>query len=105
KRLRSFILKNSLMAKRSTKKPEIWGGIECSYNRVKDHYLDQLEHCGHYGRELHDIDAIAALGIRAMRYPVIWERLQPSLATKIDWNAVAVPLQALRDKGITPIVG
>ncbi len=93
------------MAKRFTKKPEIWGGIECSYNRVKDRYLDQLEYCGHYGRELHDIDAIAALGIRAMRYPVIWERLQPSLNTRIDWNTVAIPLQALRKKAITPIVG
>ena len=28
--------------------PEIWGGIECTINRVKDSYFDQLEYSGHY---------------------------------------------------------
>ncbi|MDQ2656471.1 MAG: glycoside hydrolase, partial [Bacteroidota bacterium] len=93
------------MAKSSTRKPEIWGGIECSFNRVNDQYFDQVQYCGHYGRELEDIDAIAGLGIQAMRYPVIWERLQPLPDTNIDWDRVAIPLEALRRRGIKPIAG
>ncbi len=94
-----------LMAKSSTRKPEIWGGIECSFNRVNDHCFDQVQYCGHYGREQEDIDVIAGLGIRAMRYPVIWERLQPSPDAQVDWQTVATPLEALRSRGIAPIAG
>lgn len=93
------------MEKKSFRRPEIWGGIECSYNRVKDHYNDQLRFCGHYHRAEEDIRRIASLGIRAMRYPVIWERLHPYPGHRIDWTTVEVPLNALRDHGITPIAG
>ena len=31
-------------------KPEIWGGIECTINRVDNNYRDQLEVTGHYDR-------------------------------------------------------
>ena len=53
--------------------PEIWGGLECTINRVKDQYRDQLELTGHYCRN-DDIDRIAQLGIRKLRYPILWER-------------------------------
>ena len=52
---------------------EIWGGLECTINRVGDVFGDQLERCGHY-RRLDDLDAIAALGIRTLRFPARWER-------------------------------
>ena len=95
-----------LMAKKSFKRPEIWGGIECSFNRIKDVYMDQLQFCGHYPRMLEDIDAIAALGIKALRYPVLWERLHPVPGHAIDWKGtVDAPLKALRRRGITPIAG
>ena len=29
---------------------ELWGGIECTVNRVRDEYLDQLELSGHETR-------------------------------------------------------
>jgi dTDP-4-dehydrorhamnose reductase len=93
------------MGKKSTRKPEIWGGIECSFNRVKDQYMDQLQYGGHYDRVLEDVEAIAALGIRTVRYPLIWERLHPSPGSHIDWNAVATPLNALRKRGVVPIAG
>ena len=93
------------MAKKSIKRPEVWGGIECSFNRVKNIYMDQLHFCGHYARVLEDIDSVAALGIKAMRYPVIWERLHPVPGHLIDWSTVDVPLKALRERGITPIAG
>ena len=55
---------------------ELWGGLECTINRVGDAYFDQLARCGHYGR-LDDLDAIAALGLRTLRYPALWERIAP----------------------------
>lgn len=95
-----------LMASKSFKKPEVWGGIECSFNRVKDIYMDQLVYAGHYERALEDIARIAELGIKVMRYPVIWERLRPERDHVIDWSGTSEkPLNAIRDHGITPIVG
>lgn len=95
-----------LMAKKSIRRPEVWGGIECSFNRVKDIYMDQLQFSGHYPRVLADIDAVATLGVKAVRYPVIWERLHPVPGHAIDWKGtVDVPLNALRKRGITPIAG
>jgi hypothetical protein len=51
---------------------ELWGGVECTVNRVGDTYLDQLQCNGHRVR-LDDLDRFAELGIRALRYPVLWE--------------------------------
>jgi dTDP-4-dehydrorhamnose reductase len=92
------------MAGKSIKKLEIWGGLECSFNRVKDLYLDQLSYCGHYERVVADIDLIASLGIGAMRYPIIWERLHP-YPGKINWESVEVAMDAIRRHAITPIAG
>ena len=93
------------MGKKSIRRPEIWGGIECSFNRVKDVYMDQLHFAGHYSRVLEDVDVVASLGITAMRYPVIWERLQPVLGQPIHWAGVEAALNALRHRGIKPIAG
>jgi dTDP-4-dehydrorhamnose reductase len=49
---------------------EIWGGIECTINRVKGEYKDQLQLAKHYTRE-GDLEKIAELGIRTLRYPVL----------------------------------
>ena len=43
--------------------PEVWGGVECTVNRVADEVFDQLELTGHASR-IADLDHIAALGIR-----------------------------------------
>jgi dTDP-4-dehydrorhamnose reductase len=85
-------------------KLELWGGIECTINRVKDKYFDQLEYAGHYKRE-DDIDKIATLGIMALRYPVLWEKHQPEAGSKISWAFAEKNLNKLRSHGIKPIVG
>jgi dTDP-4-dehydrorhamnose reductase len=85
--------------------PEIWGGIECSFNRVGDLYMDQLEYCGHYQRGDEDIARFASLGIKAIRYPVIWEKHQRTLHDEIDFSWTAKQLDALRSHNIKPIVG
>lgn len=85
-------------------KIEVWGGIECTYNRVSDAYFDQLTYTGHYERE-GDIDLFANLGISRMRYPILWEKLQPECDTEIEWSCVESKLTRLKELGISPIAG
>jgi dTDP-4-dehydrorhamnose reductase len=91
------------MEKKFISIPEVWGGIECSYNRVRSKYFDQLEFAGHYNRLTTDIELFARLGINVIRYPVIWERLQRRENSAIDWRTVDTPLNLLREAGVTPI--
>ncbi|MCE7067037.1 family 1 glycosylhydrolase [Dyadobacter sp. CY326] len=83
---------------------EIWGGLECTINRVNDSYFDQLEYAGHYDRD-GDIGLIASLGIKTLRYPVIWERHQPEPGAEIDWRCTETKLQQIRESGMTIIAG
>jgi dTDP-4-dehydrorhamnose reductase len=81
---------------------ELWGGVECTVNRVADRYRDQLRLSGHHDR-LDDLDRFAALGITAMRYPVLWERTAPGGAP--DWTWPDARLTRLAELGIRPIIG
>lgn len=83
---------------------EIWGGVECTHNRVGDQYFDQLDRTGHTWRE-DDLDRFADLGLRALRYPVLWERVAPRGVATADWSWPDARLARLRQHGITPIVG
>jgi dTDP-4-dehydrorhamnose reductase len=83
---------------------EIWGGIEGTINRVRDAYHDQSEYSGHYTRE-GDIDLIASLGIKMLRYPVLWEKHQPQKDTVIDWVFVEKNLNRLKELKVEPIAG
>ncbi len=85
-------------------RPEIWGGIECTINRIDDAYSDQLAATGHYARTS-DIEQIAGLGIAALRYPLLWERHQSEKAGDIDWTWAETQLNRIRRKGIKPILG
>jgi dTDP-4-dehydrorhamnose reductase len=93
------------MKKRSTRNGvEIWGGIECSYNRVQQNYMDQLHLSGHYER-CDDIQKFASLGFKALRYPVLWEKHAPKADVTIDWDHSRKKLDEIREAGIKPIVG
>ena len=54
---------------------ELWAGLECTLNRVGDTQNDELALTGHYGRD-GDLALLASLGIRTIRYPVLWERIE-----------------------------
>ncbi len=82
---------------------ELWGGVECTVNRVDEVYRDQTKLTGHHDRIL-DLDRIAALGIRTLRYPVLWERVAPNGLQEADWSWTDARLSRLRALGITPIV-
>jgi dTDP-4-dehydrorhamnose reductase len=83
---------------------ELWGGVECTVNRVGDEFHDQLEFSGHAHRP-GDLDLFAGLGLRAVRYPVIWERTAPDGPASADWTFADERLGRLRELGVRPIVG
>jgi dTDP-4-dehydrorhamnose reductase len=83
---------------------ELWGGLECTVNRVRDEYFSQMDRNGHASRA-DDIARFAGLGIRAIRYPVLWERTAPEGLDKADWSWPDERLPALRAAGVTPIAG
>lgn len=85
-------------------RPDIWGGIECTINRVNNNFFDQLEFAGHYDR-LSDIDLIATSGIKTLRVPILWEKHQPCPNDTISWTWANQMLEKLQHAGITPIVG
>ncbi|MBW4560844.1 MAG: sugar nucleotide-binding protein [Mojavia pulchra JT2-VF2] len=83
---------------------EVWAGLECTVNRVGDKYFDQLERNGHATR-LDDLELFAQLGIQAIRYPVLWERIAPNGLENADWSWPDERLGRLRELGIRPILG
>lgn len=84
--------------------PELWGGVECTVNRVHDRFHNQLERSGHDAR-LCDLDRIAELGIRRLRYPVLWELTAPHAPSVCNWQWADARLARLRELSIEPIVG
>jgi dTDP-4-dehydrorhamnose reductase len=97
---------NSTLENHHSKLPplEVWAGLECTVNRVGDEYFDQLERNGHATR-LDDLDLFAELGIKAIRYPVLWERTAPDGLENANWSWADERLGRLRELGINPIVG
>lgn len=83
---------------------ELWGGVECTVNRVGDAYRNQLERNGH-ARRVDDLERLAALGIRTLRYPVLWELTAPQGVARADWRWPDERLTRLRRLGISPIIG
>jgi dTDP-4-dehydrorhamnose reductase len=88
------------MPKSANGRPEVWAGVECTVNRVGDRYLDQLARSGH-DRRADDLDLLIGLGVRAVRYPVLWER-HPD---PIDWGWADARLARFRAAGVRPIAG
>ena len=82
----------------------LWGGVECTLNRVGDQWHDQIERSGHARRES-DLDLFAGLGIRTLRYPVLWERVAPAAIDAPDWSWTDARLTRIRDLGLNPIAG
>jgi len=83
---------------------ELWGGIECTINRIGNQYVDQLDLSGHYTRPS-DIEDFTVLGFKAIRYPILWERHQPDAGSIIDWTLTAKKLAVFQQSGIEVIAG
>jgi dTDP-4-dehydrorhamnose reductase len=83
---------------------EVWGGLECTIARIGDDYRDQSLETGHRDR-IEDLDRIADLGIRTLRYPVLWEAISPDTPDKTDFSWTDERLARLQQLGIRAIAG
>jgi dTDP-4-dehydrorhamnose reductase len=80
---------------------ELWGGVECTVNRIGDATFDQTLLSGHQER-ISDLDRIASLGIRTLRYPAIWERIERNGVC--DWEWQDARIGRLQKLGIDPVL-
>ena len=75
---------------------EMWGGVECTVNRVGDAYFTQLERSGHAERD-DDLDRFAALGIRAAPLSgAVGDARRRTASARADWSLADARLPALR---------
>lgn len=82
---------------------ELWAGPECTVNRVGDRFHDQLAATG-FAQRLECLDDLASLGIRRLRFPLLWERTEPSRG-RYDWRWSDEALARLAARGVEPIIG
>ena len=83
---------------------ELWGGAECTIVRLGDSWRDQSEETGHAGRRS-DFDAMADLGLKRVRFPIVWERVAPQSPDRFDFAWTDERLALLEAHGIEVIAG
>src|SRR4051812_14118740 len=83
---------------------ELWGGPECTVNRVGEQFRDQLHESGHHQRAT-DLELFADIGIAALRYPILWERIAPDRPDAFDWGWSDARLERIRALGMRPVAG
>jgi len=83
---------------------ELWGGVECTVVRIGDEFRSQLHETGHWSR-MSDLDAMAELGVKATRYPIVWETVAPEVPTELDFSWHDERLKRLRELDIKLIAG
>jgi dTDP-4-dehydrorhamnose reductase len=85
-------------------RPELWGGVECTVVRIGDEFRNQVVETGHAAR-MADLDAMAELGVKAVRYPIVWETVAPQSPHERDFSWHDRQLERLRELGIRVIGG
>src|SRR5918997_6083 len=83
---------------------ELWGGAECTIVRLNDSWRDQSIETGHRFRR-EDIDRMAELGIKRVRFPILWEAVAPDRPDEFDFEWTDDRLAMLRERGIEVIGG
>jgi beta-glucosidase/6-phospho-beta-glucosidase/beta-galactosidase len=81
---------------------ELWGGLECSHVLIRGRVRDQLLETGHRSRP-DDLDRIADLGIRTLRYPLLWAHALRDGDLDFSWHAAR--FARLAHLGVRPIAG
>ncbi|PPD43358.1 MAG: dTDP-4-dehydrorhamnose reductase [Methylocystis sp.] len=83
---------------------EIWGGHECTVARIGDDFRSEGSETGHDAR-LADLELVASLGVKTVRYPALWETVAPLHPDECDWRWLDERLPRLRQLGLSPIAG
>jgi dTDP-4-dehydrorhamnose reductase len=86
------------------KRLELWGGVEATIVRIGDRFRDQVAESGHRDR-IDDLDRIASLGIRTLRYPFLWEAIAPERPDESCWEWHDERARRLCALGIRPVAG
>ncbi len=76
-------------------------GFESTY--MPDQDTDVLETTRHLELFQHDLQVVADGGIRALRYPVPWHRIEREPGA-YDWSWMDAVMQAMQRLGLDPIV-
>jgi dTDP-4-dehydrorhamnose reductase len=82
---------------------ELWAGTECTVNRVGDRWRDQSVANG-FDRRLDDLDRIAQLGVKRLRFPLVWERTCPREG-EFDFSWADARIAKMRELGLDFIAG
>lgn len=80
---------------------EMWAGTECIVNRAGNQFRDQVAMRG-YGARPDDATRIADLGVRTVRWPILWERHRHDPTV---WTQTARALAVFRNRGVRVIAG
>lgn len=80
----------------------VWGGVECSHVLIGDAIRDQCAEAGHGVRE-GDLELVAGLGIKVLRYPLLWATVAGPGGLDFTWHDRR--FAEMRALGITPIAG
>lgn len=97
-----------LFQNRTAAAPIVWAvGFECTaipQSRPGHRPLDEYALTAHDRHWRADLDRVASLGVRAIRYGVPWHRVNPAPG-RFDWSWIGPVLSHLvRDAGLTPIL-
>ena len=80
---------------------DLIGAFESTYLPAYD--VDIAEASGHAERRRDDLEALTALGVSRLRYPVRWHRVERSQGV-YDWAEVDAAMADFAELGLTPIV-
>src|SRR3982750_355940 len=77
------------------------GGFESTYQPIFD--TDVFETTGHDARWREDLALLGSCGVRDVRYPVRWHRIEATPGS-FDWRQTDAVLGHLESAGFRPIV-
>ncbi len=80
---------------------ELWGGVECTINRVRNTFHDQCAWSGHRDQVEADLELFADLGLQTLRTAFPWEHF----AHSEDWRFADRAIGAMERMRMRPIVG
>ncbi len=83
---------------------ELWGGLECSIVAVGGEIRNQVAETGH-ARRADDLGRFAGLGLKTLRYPLLWESISPQTPDECHWSWHDGRLLEMRRLGLEPIAG
>jgi dTDP-4-dehydrorhamnose reductase len=82
---------------------ELWGGYECTVNRVGDIAgTTRRRAAATTSDRIDDLALFAGVGMRSLRYPALWERMSPDDGATRDFRWTDERLPELRRLGSTP---